>query len=71
MELIVSALLIILALCEILHFVERRDMLNRLMARDLTDYKAVTDKPEANEEAEEDDTVSIEDAEGELSGEGN
>lgn len=69
MELIVAALLITLALCEILHFVERRDMLNRLMARDLTEYKAVTTKDEPNEVVDEDETVSIEDAEEELSGE--
>ena len=38
-DILLIALIIINAIQSILHFVERRDMLNRIMSKDLTDYK--------------------------------
>jgi hypothetical protein len=39
--LIISILAVIIAIQLILHFFERKDLYNRLMSRDLTDYKRV------------------------------
>lgn len=40
------------AVVEIIHYIERRDMLDRLMSRSVGEYKAVTDKkPEKQHES--------------------
>lgn len=38
-DILLIALIMANIVQSILHFVERRDMLNRIMSRDLTDYK--------------------------------
>jgi len=38
----ISALLVLLAAQQYLHYIERKDLCNRLMSRDLVDYKNVT-----------------------------
>ena len=64
MELIVLALLILVGLREYLAYRERSQMLDRLMAKNLTDYKDTTQTPELNQlESDDDDTMPIEDAE--------
>ena len=39
LEIILIVLLIIIVMQEIFHFVERRDMYNRLMSKSLSEYK--------------------------------
>lgn len=56
----ILALIVIITL--VLSYLERRDLLNRLMAKDLTDLKVNTEKPEKNQELPPDDTIPLEDA---------
>lgn len=68
-QLLTYALLGVLLIREGMHFVERRDMLDRLMARSLPEYKDNT-QPEDNqlEDESDDDSVPIEQAEQDLLG---
>jgi hypothetical protein len=58
-EAILGCLLLIVL---VLSYVERKALVDRLMAKDLTDFKANTDKPEKNQESPPDDTIPLEDA---------
>lgn len=59
----------LLALREVLHHKERKDMLDRLMARNYIEYKD-NERPEENNLApEKDETVELAEAKGELYGE--
>lgn len=70
MELIIIlALLIFIALREVMNFIERRDMLNRLMAKDYPEYKQLDDVTPNNLEPADDGTVDIEGARKDLYGE--
>lgn len=61
----------LLALREVIHYKERKDMLDRLMARSFTEYKD-NEKPEENELTPKDDgTAELVDAKDELYGEEN
>lgn len=54
---------VLLAITLILSYLERRDLNNRLMSRDFSDYKKNTQKDEPNKiEEEVDDTIPIEQA---------
>ena len=44
-DILLIALIMANIVQSILHFVERRDMLNRIMSRDLTDYKQSGNPP--------------------------
>jgi hypothetical protein len=58
-----EAILAILLLVVILvSYLERKQLVDRLMAKDLTDFKANTEKPEKNQESPPDDTIPLEDA---------
>lgn len=35
----IALLLVIIVIIEIMHFIERRDLYNRIMSKDLTEYK--------------------------------
>lgn len=67
MELTTVLLLILIAFREFLSFRERSQMLDRLMAKSLPEYKEET-KPEENqiEQEKPDTTIPIEDAESDL-----
>lgn len=45
---------------------ERQSLLDRLMARDLSEYKALEDAVTEEEQQDQDDTIAIEEAEEEL-----
>lgn len=60
METIILSLIVIITL--VLSYLERKDLVNRLMAKDLTEYKSLSEKPEKNEEIPPDETVPLEDA---------
>lgn len=60
METIILSLIVIITL--VLSYLERKDLVNRLMAKDLTEYKTINEKPEKNQESPEDETVPLEDA---------
>lgn len=70
-QLLLPGLLLYLVFREVLHFRQINNMLDRLMARDLPEYKAET-QPEENQitDAKDDDTIDIEDAEEVLTGDG-
>lgn len=60
METIILSIIVIITL--VLSYLERRDLVNRLMSKDLTEYKSLSEKPEKNEETPKDETVPLEDA---------
>jgi hypothetical protein len=72
MELLNAALILLPWLVVIGLFVtqylERKDMLDRLMSRNLTDFKANTSPTDPNQLSDEpvDDTIALEDAEEEI-----
>lgn len=53
---------IILLVTLVLSYLERRDLHNRLMAKDLSDFKANTQKDETNQKEEEDTTIPLDQA---------
>lgn len=66
---VITILSALLGVREYLHYKERKDMLDRLMARSFTEYKD-NDKPEKNQlEPKDDGTVELDDAKNELYGE--
>jgi hypothetical protein len=66
MELILIAIIIYLGVKEYLTHVERKDMLDRLMAKNLPEYKD-NSQPEENEYPEEDkNLIDLDDAREEL-----
>ena len=67
--LVIITLSALLALREVLHHKERKDMLDRLMARNFTEYKD-NERAEPNQlEPKPDETVELADAREELYGE--
>lgn len=71
MDITLGLLVLLLLIREGLHFLDRRDMLDRLMAKSLPEFKEQT-QPEENklDEPEPDFSVPIEDAEEELTTDG-
>lgn len=47
---IVFVLIFFMAIREVLSLLERRDLMNRIMSRDVADYKALTDKKKPKKE---------------------
>lgn len=45
MEYIVYALIGVIVMQDVIHRVERRDLYNRIMCKDINDYKRITNKP--------------------------
>jgi len=45
MDYIIYALIGVVLVQEILHRVERRDLYNRIMCKDINEYKRISDKP--------------------------
>ena len=52
MELIAAGLMIIVALQHVIYSRERTQLLDRLMARDLSEYKVMTSRPRATKPIE-------------------
>lgn len=66
MELIAALLFILLLIREILSYRERHQMLDRLMAKSLPEYKDNSKVEENKLDPVDDGTVSLEEAEGDL-----
>jgi len=60
METIILSLIVIITL--VLSYLERKDLVNRLMSKDLTEYRSLSEKPEKNQENPPDETIPLEDA---------
>lgn len=56
---------IITALSLVLSYLERKDLVDRLMSKDITEYKSLKEEPNQIVE-EDDDTISIFDAKEEI-----
>jgi hypothetical protein len=66
MELIIASLIIFILVKEVMYFKERKDILDRLMAKNLPEYKDNA-KEEQNDYGKEDkNVVELEDAKDEL-----
>ena len=50
----ISCLVLLLVIQTLLHYKERRDLYNRLMSRDVYEYKKLTDDTDGYDEAQED-----------------
>jgi len=61
-EIAIAVLVIILLVREIVTYRERKDLLDRLMSRDFTQYKDYTQKEEANQLKEESTEIPLEEA---------
>lgn len=46
------ALILLIGGLEYLHYKERKDLLNRIQAKDITEYKSLSKKPEKKKEKE-------------------
>lgn len=66
MDLLTALLLALYAGREVLAYRERQTMLDRLMAKNLPEYKDNLTAEEPNEEDVQDETLPIEEAEGEV-----
>jgi hypothetical protein len=67
--LVIIILSIFLGVREYLHFKERKDMLDRLMSRNFTEYKDNASPEPNNFKSEKDETVELSEAKKELYGE--